>query len=355
MKVLRIATTLNFGGIEKVFELHGKFHRGDYELIFVSLSGGGVAADVLEGLGYRVVKLNCNFRIPSMRCIGALIRLFKEEKPDVVHTCGAEANFHGLIAAFLTGIPRRIGEEIGIPKHSIFTKLIFKSVYLTVHKYIAISAAVRNYLVRFEIHSDKVEIIPNPIDKAPTPEGEPDKNRFVISSLGRLEPIKNFRILLELLNYLRTRHPNLKAEVWLIGDGSEMAPLKAYANELGVSDNIRFLGFIKSPQQYLAQSNLFILPSFFEGFGLACIEAVQCGVPVIASNSGGMVEYLEDDVTGFLFNPHSLEELIQKVERFNKMDAGDIDKMKRMALARVEELFSPDKYLDGIRKIYGVK
>jgi glycosyltransferase involved in cell wall biosynthesis len=134
-----------------------------------------------------------------------------------------------------------------------------------------------------------------------------------------------------------------------------MAPLKAYANELGVSDNIRFLGFIKSPQQYLAQSNLFILPSFFEGFGLACIEAVQCGVPVIASNSGGMVEYLEDDVTGFLFNPHSLEELIQKVERFNKMDAGDIDKMKRMALARVEELFSPDKYLDGIRKIYGVK
>ena len=355
MKVIRITTSLDFGGIEKVFELHAKYHKRNYELIFVSLSGGGKAEDFIRNLGYRVIILNVNSKVPGWKCLIKLTALLRDEKPYVVHTCGGEANFHGLIAAFAMRVPRRIGEEIGVPNHSFISKIIFRIVYSTAHKVIAISNAVKQYLTSFEVPVGKVSVIYNPIDLSIKPQKVRVPHAgFRISSVGRLIHHKNLTILIDLVKILTERHPSNLFELWLIGDGTERGFLKEYAKSAGIENLVKFTGFVSEPQQLLGETDLFILPSVFEGFGLACIEAIQCGLPVIVSNSGGMIEYITDGQNGFLFDPHSLSELLQKTELLMKLDSGKLNQMISKASERVYELFSPDKYLNELTDIYQI-
>src|SRR5690606_30520327 len=152
-----ITNSLGFGGIEKVFELHGKyFDKGKYELVFVALNQGGNTADTLMRMGYRVIILSSSVKIPSTECILKLRALFRNEKPDVIHTCGAEANFHGIIAGRLCGVPTIIAEEIGLPNHSRIARIIYRILYLFTYKVIAISDSVRGYLRTYEASDDKV-------------------------------------------------------------------------------------------------------------------------------------------------------------------------------------------------------
>jgi glycosyltransferase involved in cell wall biosynthesis len=356
MKVLRITASLSYGGIEKVIELHAKYHRReDYELVIVALGSGGRTEEYIRSLGYRVIVLHVKYRIPNWNCFIQLVSLLRSERPDVVHTCGAEANFHGQLAAFIAGIPRRVGEEIGIPSHSRTASFIFRIVYTMVHKVIAISESVKNYLTRFEAPAKKVEVVYNPIDldfKGSVPfEVSPDV--FRISCVCRLEPIKNLFLLIDLLEVLQRRGDKI-FELWLVGDGSQRVALANYAVSKGVERHVRFAGFVAQPQSLLRQTNLFILPSFYEGFGLACIEAIQCGLPVIVSNSGGMVEYITEGVHGFLFNPKSLDELIQKVDTVLSLSHAELATITEKALERVNEMFSPQKYLAELNRVYQI-
>lgn len=85
--------------------------------------------------------------IPSLQAIISLYRLFKKDKPDLVYTRGAEANFHGLIAARLAKVPVRIGEEIGISNHEKKAKMMFKLAYRSTNKVIGISSAFTSWLI----------------------------------------------------------------------------------------------------------------------------------------------------------------------------------------------------------------
>jgi len=140
----------------------------------------------------------------------------------------------------------------------------------------------------------------------------------------------------------------------LIGDGSERGMLEHLARQQGVFSQVNFLGFVDRPQSMLVRADVFILPSLFEGFGLACIEAIQCRVPVIVSNSGGMPEYIEDGINGFLFDPRSLNDLIVKFNTFLALSKENILQMAMGAQAAVNGKFSPYQYVNDLEKIYGI-
>jgi glycosyltransferase involved in cell wall biosynthesis len=353
-KVLRITNSLDFGGIEKVFELHGKyFDKKHYELVFVAMHGGGHTEELLKNLGYRVFVLHTRIKIPSMACILTLCKLFLHERPDVVHTCGAEANFHGIIAATLLRVPTIVAEEIGLPNHSSIARKVYKGLYHFCSRVIAISDAVRDYLVKHEATPGKVVRIYNPIELSGTnPAVMPPGREVIISSLCRLEPIKNCKMLIKLVSSLKKKFPDRSFILWLIGDGSERRMLEQLALQEGVDTNVKFWGYRKDAHQVLIQSNVFVLASLKEGFGLAAIEAIQASLPVVVSNSGGMVEFIRDGDNGFLFDPQSLDELLYKTETLLSLSNQDVLRLTGRAHETVRQMFSPFVYLEELLALY---
>lgn len=351
IKVLRFATELNYGGIEKVFELHAKHHDKSYELVFVALGKGGATQHLLQDLGYRVIILNATqVNIPSFKLIKVLIKVLKEEKPDVVHTAGAEANFHVTIAAKLAGVKKIICEEIGIPSHSQKAKLLFRFIYKFSNKVIAISRAVGGYLVSSkEVPAGKVCMIYNPVNEAKQ-EINLIKDNLLFTVVARLEPVKNLNFLINVFSDVLKRFP--EAKLHIIGEGSQRKLLQEQIDTLKVSDRVILKGFLPNPQPELSKSTYFILPSLFEGFGLACIEAVQADNIVICSNSGGIPEFIIDGEHGFLFNPTSKVSMMAAIEKALSLSEDERELLVASAQRNVRKMFSPTKYINQLSALY---
>jgi len=121
----------------------------------------------------------------------------------------------------------------------------------------------------------------------------------------------------------------LPAVLLMVGDGPERGAAEARARELGVADRVSFVGKQERFVDWLPHADVFLLPSETESFGLAALEALACGVPVVASRVGGLPEVVEDGVCGFLHPPGAIEELAQSALRL----AADDELHARMAAA----------------------
>ena len=138
--------------------------------------------------------------------------------------------------------------------------------------------------------------------------GIPDE-AFLLGIVARLDPIKNHGCLLEAMALVRQRHP--EAYLAVIGDGPLRDRLRAQAG-----DGVFFLGERKDVPKILPDVDLFVLPSFKEGISMTLLEAMACGVPVIARRVGGNPEVVEDGVTGTLLDHEGPEELAHVVEDY---------------------------------------
>lgn len=351
MKVLRIATSLGYGGIEKVFELHAKYHDKSFEIVFVALGGGGMTQNLLKELGYRVIVLEVEkVAIPSLELIQILTRLFELEKPDVVHAAGAEANFHVPIAAKLAGVKKIICEEIGIPNHSQKAKIIFRFIYKLSDKVIAISKAVEEYLITSrEVPANKVCLVYNPVNETALI-SESCKEDLLFTVVARLEPVKNLSFLIEAFSEILKNWPD--AVLNIIGDGSQKELLQEKINSLSLANKVILKGFIPNPYPELAKSTYFILPSLFEGFGLACVEAIQAGNVVICTSSGGIPEFINDEKQGFIFDPKDKHALLAAINKAVNLKMDEREEMVRSAQKRVTQMFSPSKYINELQELY---
>ncbi len=118
----------------------------------------------------------------------------------------------------------------------------------------------------------------------------------VITHVSNFRPVKRVE---EVVGAFATLRRRMKAVLVLVGDGPDLPKAEHLARELGVRDDLRILGQQK-PEPILQASDLFLLPSRAESFGLAALEAMACGVPVLGYHAGGLPEVVEDGVTGLL-------------------------------------------------------
>ena len=142
----------------------------------------------------------------------------------------------------------------------------------------------------------------------------------ILTHISNFRPVKRVLDVVKVFNkVLETRDCRLL----LVGDGPDRTASEKLCREFGIEDKVVFLGKVKNPIEPLMISDLFILPSETESFGLAALEAMAAGVPVIATNSGGLPELVEDGISGFL------------------CDVGDIDSMASSVLKILsnEEVF----------------
>ena len=170
--------------------------------------------------------------------------------------------------------------------------------------------AVSDFLRRetydhFDIDNE-IEVIPNFIDtdrfhrlnkehfkRALCPNGEK-----VMVHVSNFRPVKNAAHVVEIFH--RLRQEGLPVKLLMVGDGPDRAPSEHLARELGVYDDVRFLGKQDPVEEILSIADVFMMPSGSESFGLAALEAMACSVPAICSDVGGLPELLGDSAGGCL-------------------------------------------------------
>lgn len=143
----------------------------------------------------------------------------------------------------------------------------------------------------------------------------PPPSPFMFFTLAHLEPVKGIDLLLEAMSILDKRHPG-KYRLTIGGDGSQSTVLKEQAQKLGVNDVISFTGALSRDQvkAYMHRSHAFVLPSHFEAFGVVFIEAMACGLPVIATRSGGPETFIGKDV-GIIVDAGNTAQLVTAMEQ----------------------------------------
>lgn len=206
----------------------------------------------------------------------------------------------------------------------------------------------------FEINKN-IEVIYNFIDfnrfsrlnkehfkKAIAPEGE-----RIITHISNFRKVKRVDNVIRIFKKI---HEIIPSKLLLIGDGPERIKLEKLCRELELCDAIRFLGKQSAVEELLAVSDLFIIPSENESFGLSALEAMACEVPVISSNIGGLPEVNIQGVTGFLSNPDNIDEMAKNAIQILAKDEV-LQQFRKNALAQAKR-FDIDNILPQYERYY---
>jgi L-malate glycosyltransferase len=169
----------------------------------------------------------------------------------------------------------------------------------------AVSEYLKEETIRhFEVHRP-IEVIYNFINPEEFDEKPDDclkkyaapKGEFIVTHVSNFRPVKR---VLDVVRTFALIHEQMPSKLLMVGDGPDRQAAEELARDLGVASDVLFVGKAKNTLSVLPCSDLFLLPSASESFGLSALEAMACGVPVIATRSGGMPEVQTDGVTGFL-------------------------------------------------------
>ncbi len=141
----------------------------------------------------------------------------------------------------------------------------------------------------------------------------------IVIHVSNFRPVKRVSSVIEIFNRVRQSVP---AHLVLVGDGPDLSAAERQARDLGISARVHVVGEQEAVQPLLSVSDVFLLPSAQESFGLAALEAMACEVPVVASNVGGLPEVVEHGVSGVLHPPDAIAEMSDSVVALLRDDAG---------------------------------
>ena len=171
----------------------------------------------------------------------------------------------------------------------------------------------------------------------------------VVGTACRLVPIKGVGYLIRALALLREEIPDVRLEI--AGSGLERIALEREVKLLGMDDHVRFLGWQADLTSVLARWDVFALPSLEEGFGVAALEAMAVGLPVVASAVGGIPELIVDGRTGYLVPPGDARALAECLRRL-LLNPAQQRTLGDAGLARARQHFSSEGMVETISKIY---
>ncbi len=181
----------------------------------------------------------------------------------------------------------------------------------------AVSEFLRRETVRgFAIPEDRIDVIPNFVDTRVWRPGLEPCHRATLAPAGEkiIMHISNFRPVKRVTDAIEVFariHRAVPARLVMVGDGPERPRARERAQELGVADRVTFLGKHASVEELLSCADLVLLPSASESFGLAALEAMACGAPVVATRIGGLPEVIPDGEAGYLFPVGAVEEMAE--------------------------------------------
>lgn len=218
----------------------------------------------------------------------------------------------------------------------------------------AVSQFLKDETVRtFGVSPDHITTIPNFVTLAEyTPasgcrDGLAPAGHKVITHISNFREVKRLRDVVRVFARIRRAMP---ATLLMIGDGPDRDLAEKEAAELKVQADVRFLGRLGNVANLLQSTDLFLLPSQTESFGLAALEAMACGSPVVGSRTGGLPEVIEDGVSGILEPPGSVEAMGRRAADLLR-DPGAYATMRSATIARAQ-VFSADRVVPQYEALY---
>lgn len=358
-----------FGGAEQhILNLVTTFPVDEVEIAVVCFYDSLFARKLRES-GIQVITLN-QFGRFDLRLLQALRNAFSRFQPAIIHTHGIKANFFSRLAArgmklpLLTTVHSSLRYDYTSSLAYAIVSIMEMSTRHWNRHYIAISGAIADILRGQGVRSSDISVIYNGMDMKPYRQNhlrENDRNRlraewnipedaFLFGTAARFVPVKGLPILLDAFHALVADKKEAPYLV-LIGDGSERAALEAKVKELGLESLVRFAGFRQDIPACLHALDGFVHSSLYEGLGYTIIEAMASEVPVVASNVGGVKEFVFDGETGLIVEPGNPALLAQAMEQL-RTSPQLRETMVKNALNKVESTFTIQTMTEQIVALY---
>jgi len=324
--------TIKFFLMDQIFALSKK-----YDLTVITNAN----ASFFLGKGVRVIPVRIERKISLYRDILAFFKLLiilRKEKFDLVHTLSPKSGLLGMLAAWLNSTPIRIhvfqGEVWASRKGlwRIFLKTLDKCIVYFATNLLAVSHSEINFLLKEGIVAKKSikilangsicgvdlnRFIQNKIERSKVRRQynikEKDK---IILYVGRLTQDKGILDLTRAFLRLAIQYSNI--HLLIIGPDEENIKKKIKDLCVNIRNNLHFSGYTNNPEHYMAASDILCLPSYREGFGLVLIEAAAVGIPTVGSRIYGIIDAIQDGITGLLFCKGDIKDLTEKISTILK-------------------------------------
>lgn len=309
-------------------------------------SEGGEYQDLLNDNGIHHFQVNQNRSFSNMKNLfKEFDGIIKHFKPDIVHA-------HMITGAIIAKVCNRGNNyHLVTTVHNSFEK---KSVMMCVgERVIAVSNSVKDELQKsFFFNSKKIRIVKNGTlgSKRKTIDTENKKiitlkNPSILIVAGMYKR-KGVQDLIEAFNHLIHKEANL----YIVGDGPDLDLFKTIAEKGNKQERIHFEGFSRTPNIYMKQADIFVLPSHKEPFGLVLTEAREAGCAIIASNTGGIPEALDYGNAGILITPNDVNHLKECLSNLLNNDE-ELIKWKKAAKENLEK-FSVHRVCEDTLEVY---
>lgn len=321
-KILYLITKSNWGGAQRyVFDLATHLDAKDFDVV-VALGGTGKLYDELKAQNIRTISLESLQRnisiIEEFRALKELWHHIRNEKPDILHINSSKAGGLGACIGRLAGVPKIIftahgwafNEERPVWQRA-FIKVLHWITVLLAHTTITVSDTAR---MQMNLPFTKARMVTIHNGRAPShlfarevareffmhtlPALIPYMHDFWSVTIAELHPIKQHKVIIHALHEVVKTSPNVRHII--IGAGELRGELQALVHSLHLDEHVFFAGHIHEASQYLSAFDAFVLASKSEGLAYVVIEACVAGLPIIASDVGGIPEIITHEVSGLL-------------------------------------------------------
>ena len=323
MKVLLLAVGLDVGGTEShILDLASGMDRR-FNVVVCSLKPLGRLGQELQARGVRVLSLEGKGKWDP-RVLWRFWRVLRAERPDVVQAFLFWANIAARLIGRLLPQSRIISSyHDEIVSEGPLNRLVDRLTMMWTQYLVCCSQAVqRSVEQRIAGKRKPVVIIPfgvhvNRFGETKGGEGT-NASRPGLPVLGTVcrlvEPKKGLTYLLQAVAELERQMGKPVCQVMIVGDGPAQCELRALSERLGIAHRVQFMGTRRDIPELLSRMDVFVLPSLYEGFGIAILEAMAAGKPVIATTVGGIPEFVEQGHSGVLVSPGDSRALAQAIK-----------------------------------------
>jgi glycosyltransferase involved in cell wall biosynthesis len=323
--------------------LKGLQNYKNMELSAILLNEGKLAEEI-QKLGIPVDVVD-ETRLNFFQILRNARKIIMQTSPDVIHSHRMKENILAYLSAKSDkrmqlvctqhGMPEPLRVKFKIMKNMILSKYHFFILSKYFRYVIAVSEDIQiNLLKQYDFHKDKVFLIYNGTDIPNNHSSKKERNIFVIGSSGRLFPIKDYPLMVEIAREVLQQTDKIRFE--LAGEGPEREKILGLIHKYRIGNAFTLRGFMDSMADFYHGLDLYINTSLHEGLPMSILEAMAHGLPVIAPKTGGLTEILDDGMQGYFVdgrNPGLFAEkclqLYRDKELSRRMGTTSREKIKR--------------------------
>ena len=345
--ITHLLPTLSRGGAERMaVDLVSRLDRQRFAGDVVAMVGGGPLEEEIKAKGLAVTIFKKRTKL-GLGVLRAIVGHLKERGPTILHAHLSGPEIWGTRAADAARVPVMIitvhNTDLDEPRWRLALR---RRAWMRATLLVAVSQAVKRYLVDNGVPEERIRVISNGVDLGRfVPSGRVRSPRPVLSTVGRLEEQKGHETLLRAL--LKVTKP---VELRIAGTGSKQKFIEKTIQKLGLADRVRLVGDVENMPAYLGDCDLFVFPSRWEGQGIALLEAAAMGLPIVASNVGGIPEVVRDGESARLVPPDDLEALATAINWM--LDHQDEAARMGVAARQAAERFSLDRMVAEYSALY---